>query len=832
MKKVVSILLSLVLSVTCSMTLIGCTNNGDSSSSPIDSSSPADSSPAPSVPQKLELVSADEQLKNNLEDISLLDIKKSDGNYLPLLFKNISVGSIAKTLIDKKFVNSDNQPIVNLDLYDDGYWRSLDGGKTVDYSLNAIFNYVPYSGEPLALTEADLALYGNKKIADLVFESVFGWNIKIEDMVKLSQMGGGNTFAKLDSSTDQVSGMTKMMVLMATITGDKDTFELVKPVLYMTVRDFYDITVDGGESFIKGYTEKDIDTYIGFIASLFMTSADEVNLDTIAAVKRLASDILNGSLAAPVVNADLPVETLIDDISAIVNIYYRNEKVDSVVAILKQQIGGTISQPVINNDLTVESVSGLIKDVALVAGADKGITEATVALVNSLFKGSVGAPEVNLELTVNQLVANIQAVLDAVSTKDPAVVETTGYKAVVDTCKSLSQNYGELTLADLIEQGMQANIADLLEKLNNYLVGLYPQKTETINKFFALAEKIFGGTVTEPIINTEYADTQISAVINEVAQIIIADGADENTVNTACNLINSLVSGTVSAPVVNTELKVTELTKAAFDFIKAALGSTEQPDDKTKTVLDAATTVIENLFKETTVAQLSATIKTIKVDDAVSALGSVLVAAAPEQEELIGKFVKLGTDLLDGTLSTVALDNTVKINVVISDLNEICRLLGLTDAEADLNALGLLFGDADMASVLTVVATMDIDDLFEFIVKIAVNHGLEAPFSDIISDALTLIFDGTVSEIKVSEEFLGMKVSEVDERFFCGMLCAEDSPLNAFADFTVGEIADYLNGQENTAIDNALASIKLSDIIDFPEENPGTEEPAETLMAA
>ena len=115
MKKVVSILLSLVLSVTCSMTLIGCTNNGDSSSSPIDSSSPADSSPAPSVPQKLELVSADEQLKNNLEDISLLDIKKSDGNYLPLLFKNISVGSIAKTLIDKKFVNSDNQPIVNLD---------------------------------------------------------------------------------------------------------------------------------------------------------------------------------------------------------------------------------------------------------------------------------------------------------------------------------------------------------------------------------------------------------------------------------------------------------------------------------------------------------------------------------------------------------------------------------------------------------------------------------------------------------------------------------------------------------------------------------------------
>lgn len=399
MKKVVSLLITLILCLSCSVAFVGCQNNVNS----VDSSGGQESSfpdPAPDPAKEIaELESANVVLKRNAIDISILDWKESQGDVLKLLFKDITVGMAVKYLIDTYDVGADGTPNTELNLYKDGYWKSFkDGALKFDEASNSIFNHVLFSGKPLDLTPAQLGLMKNNLVLDGVVTSLTGKKFSANSLYEKS--AGGSLSSVIGAIV--ASGVFK------------NTLDVVKPLTLMTVGEFNELITEGGGSLGAKFMETDIDSYVSSVAELaIFTLKDPDAIKKVNAVKDLICGALDGPINNVTANTDMPMTDFIDDVYRIVKGSEKDEFLDLAVATAKKYIGGTISAP--TQDFARMEISDVTS--LLAAGLKKnGVSEADAdsikQYVDNIVGGTVSEPIYVTPTTVETIVNDVCDLID------------------------------------------------------------------------------------------------------------------------------------------------------------------------------------------------------------------------------------------------------------------------------------------------------------------------------------------------------------------------------------------------------------------------------------
>lgn len=363
MKKLVIFILALIMSVSLSVCFAGCSQ---SNSSNVDNSSQTE--PQPPEPEpivKIEREDVQTKLVQNVENITLKDVCETFENpyfVVGLLFKDLTLGDVLKSAASD---------IVCVDYYSDGYWYLSSGAKFDDLS-NAIFNYRIASGQPLALTQEQLAESGDNRVIDC-FSKLFSINLD-----------------KPLSFNDELD-------------------YLIEPIVHITIRELYNLTCGDFSGLITDIGNKSIDSLIDVVFGSASYNVAEV-----------LKHFIDGTIAQPYINNNLTFSVVIDDLTkimasvdfanaekwkkfgALTEEFYKGNNYDNVT--LENFVQYTLNADV---DVFINYSVDVINAVFVTDSmAQLKITQ-TGALLCELFDGTLSQPLFNAQADCEQLLKDL-----------------------------------------------------------------------------------------------------------------------------------------------------------------------------------------------------------------------------------------------------------------------------------------------------------------------------------------------------------------------------------------------------------------------------------------
>lgn len=725
MKRFFSLLLTSVLCVTCSAALIGC--KSDDTSSPDQSSSIVDT--PVEEPTIVQLTPADTQISENLEKISLYDLKTAEDSYAKLLFKDVSVGNVIKTFLDANFVIG-GEPVITVNRYSDGSWRSLENGvNKFDDVTNAIFNYELFSGSGLGLNKAQLDVYGNKKVVDLSLTALFGQKISVEGLLG-GQSGG--------------------MVPSVNTTDYEDTLAILKPVLYITVAELDDLSLNGPTALITKFGNVAAADYIGAcceIIKAFATDETEVRDRVLVEIKAQAHELYE--------------EVAIKDI-----------------------VAATAA-------LEIDDMIGSINSVILEAGVSAPLSNAVTHLFETIFDGTVGAPEFDDTITIQMLISGVQDISDSLFKRE----------LLDKVYGNLLKLYGTEALAkDFVGATMALEIHDVLDAVADVLIVVANgNAAEAVKEVVAYVKTLVSGTIGDPVFASETVTTNevIAAIKEKTGKYVTNDALTE-----AYARLTSLYEGKLFKDFAadTKALDADDVIEAIGSVIKAAKII---DDAKTDAILAFVGTLL-SIDLETSESAMTVS----DLAESVKALIDVFVAENAAFDEIYADIVALYGDTLlaDFAQATKAL----KIDEIIDVIEKIVKATNSGDDNAVTVAIELLKPVlAGTVFAPTVNTDVSVSALISGVASLINSTGCEVPESLVI--ALTSFFgDATLAnvDVKVKSKTLG----EADRDLFDGAIFGDG--YEELKEVTVGEFIEYLNGGENEAFDELLKSLNFGEIID------------------
>lgn len=512
MKRFLGLLLTLVLCISCMATFIGCSSDDTSEPDSVVDSTP----PVPDEPYALELTSADVLLTENYEKLSLYDLKQADGNYARLFFKGVTIGNIVKTVIDSN-ADEESDSLIILNRYSDGSWRTLENGANkLDDVTNAIFEYVPFSGTGLGLNETQLTAYKTTKVADLMIKSLLGLNIGVDALFEQNVPDG--------------------------------MLELLKPVLYITVPEFNDLSLNGPAALVGKYAEIDVDSYISACFEFVQLSAGEKigENESFALIhlEELLCDLLKGSIVNVTINGDLELLQFVTHAQTVLAQYVSDDSFDKffdflyanvsgtiaepvfkaqeisklvdgfctllpeeTAAVVKKAIndnvGGTITEPDFNGKTATETIDAICADLKDVC--DEDLLNATADLLKDIFACDT--------LTVKALVSDVQKLFDAVTTCDAVIDAVFG---------GFAELYGDAYVKDFASATGSLEISDVIDYFGDVMkAATGTSDSGKIGVVTDFLKKVLKGDVSHPKFD-EYL--LVSDLIGGIEDIITAFG--------------------------------------------------------------------------------------------------------------------------------------------------------------------------------------------------------------------------------------------------------------------------------------------------------------------
>lgn len=726
MKRFFSLLLTLVLCITCSAAFIGC--NNDETSSPEQSSSIKEDVPPIEEPTIVQLTPADAKLTENLEKISVYDLKASDGNYAKLLFKDVSLGNVTKTLLDT-YWTINGEPVITVNLYSDGSWRSLeDGVNKFNDVTNAIFNYELFSGSGLGLNKTQLAAYSDKKVADLMLAALLGQKISIESLLG-GQSGG--------------------MMPSVSLTAYEDMFELLKPVLYITVAELDDLSLNGPTALVAKYGDVGVANYIGACCELIKSTATE------------ETEVRDRVLA---------------EVKAQVHALYGETAIKDIVSATKA--------------LKIDDVIGAVNSVLLEAGAPAELSNAVTVLLQTLFAGTVETtPALDAAVTVQMLISCVQDISNALVKND---VLTAIYGGLLEL-------YGSDALAkDFVSATMALDVHDVIDFAAEVVIASDKSAETTVNEIVAYVKTLVSGTIGEPVFANETVTTSevIAAIKAKTDAYVTNDALTEAYAQLTSlyegKLFKDIVGDTQALGAESVIDAVGAVIKAAkvledgqvdaiLAFGKTLFGGDSETSQTPMTVSDLAEDVkalidafapnnavvaeiytqIVALYRETSLADFAQASNELKIDEIVDAFGKILIAANAANEKTVTAATALLKKVFAGTVAAHGIEPNLSVSALITDVAGLLNATGNAVPESVVTMLTNFFGNATLETV--------------------------------------------------GKEVKSKTLGEVDEQLFGGAIFGEGyEELKAI---TVGQFIEYLNGGENATLDDFLKSIKLDDII-------------------
>ena len=241
MKKFLSALMAIMLVFVMSIGLVACDN--DSTGNKDDSSAVEPPKPVVVMRGTIEETVTNNVMGLTLNQISgMIESETGMNDLQKVVYRNVLVGDLAKLYIGE---------MVSFDYYDDGNWYLSNGVKFTPVP-NAIFNYEIGCGQPLAITEEQLVLYGNNTVLSC-FTELFAVN----------------------AST-----------LVPELPGDAG--QIINAFTAMTVQELYDISAGDPTFFVDFLNETDPLVILGAMCELNGMAAEDI-----AMVKSMVTMVLS-----------------------------------------------------------------------------------------------------------------------------------------------------------------------------------------------------------------------------------------------------------------------------------------------------------------------------------------------------------------------------------------------------------------------------------------------------------------------------------------------------------------------------------------------------------
>lgn len=658
MKRFFSLLLTLVLCITCSAAFIGCKE--DDTSSPEQSSSIKEDVPPVEEPTIVQLTPADAQITENLEKISVYDLKTADGNYAKLLFKDVSLGNVTKTLLDT-YYTINGEPVITVNRYSDGSWRSLENGANKFNDVaNAIFNYELFSGSGLGLNKTQLGNYGDKKVADLMIAALLGQKISVEGLL------GGQ------------SGLVSL-------TDYEDTLELLKPVLYITVAELDDLSLNGPAALVAKYGEVGVANYIGACCELIKSTAAE------------GTEVRDRVLA---------------EVKAQVHALYGETSIKDIATATKA--------------LKIDDVIGAVNSVIVEAGAPAELPNAVTVLLQTVFAGTVEAPALNDAVTMQMLISGVQDISNTLVKND---VLTAIYGGLLEL-------YGLDTLAkDFVSATMALDVHDVIDFAAKVVIAADKNAETTVNEIVDYVKTLISGTIGEPVFANETVKTSevIAAIKAKTDEYVTNDALTEAYAQLTSlyegKLFKDIVADTQALGAETVIDAVGAVIKAAkvledgqvdaiLAFAKTLFGGGSETSQTAMTVSDLAEDVkalidafapnavvdeiytqIVALYGETALADFAKTSKELEIDVIVDAFGNILIAANAANENTIVAAADLLKGVLAGTVAKPGIETNLPVSALITGIAGLLNATGSAVPESVVIMLTTFFGDSTLATV-------------------------------------------------------------------------------------------------------------------------------------
>lgn len=689
MKRLLSVVLSLLLCLTSAIYFVGCTKKNDDSSSSTGGEVVKPDDDEQLSKQIDDFVPADQKLERNAKSLTMSDIKNANGDLMPLLFKGVTFGNLVKTALEQNSSESSFKFVLNR--YKDGKWRCGTKATEIDSDLNVIFEYELFSGT-LDMSERRLEIVGDKKIIDLFMESLLNTQFSIEKTLEKMEGQSG------DGSFDMDMGIAMGIVsAFPALTENKAVYELVKPLLLLSIRDFYGITVDNGKTyFVNTYTTMDADVYISL--AFYLANKADTETDT-ANVEKLVCDLVGGTLANPQLNAELPVHQLLDDLFALCDAE-NNASMAALFAVLKSSLGGTIGNPELPVFTgTVEEFTATAEKLLALLGVNKDVSDVIVNVLGEVLTDGEQGIEINSA-------CKISTVIDSVVTD-------------AELAAKLKEIFGDMTIGDLIAAGSDvvnkvdaaitaignayANVKGALTEIWQIAKKYIDTETDpvTINKnvkvtefltdvrriaelcmgeafndtakavFDKLIEKVgalYADTTLETFVETTNA-LNVNTVIAALGEVSKAGNfVNEEVIDHVVGLVNDVLVGTVGNCNVNAD---TEISTVIAD-IKTIL-TDFLADSTVKTTVFEVLDQIDALYENSTLGTIVADTKVLPVDAIINAVGAI--GALPEE---IKPVLALMSVVFDGTVANPMIDESV-LNATVEEMLENFGIVGVAD---------------------------------------------------------------------------------------------------------------------------------------------------------
>ena len=289
-KKILLIALAVIAAAGISVGIValaGGFSSKDNSSS-LSQSSPLGSSSSNSANDQPEIFKIDidpvfDKVNENFSSVTLKDVYLiADGEYSGLykIMNDVRVGDLAQTILSS---------FIDVGYYSDGNWYIAKDGELT--RLNkvtcAIFDYDVGSKQALALSEADIRIYGSKTVVSFIESDL---KISFSEVLPLLPDGIENIFSR--------------------------TFEL-------TVSDLYDIS-NGDYTFVDQFIkETDIDEITNFVIDVMEFSGENKYTE----IRTALNNVLNGKLVSIEVNKSASVLSLI-------NAYFSTQPSDDLTIVM------------------------------------------------------------------------------------------------------------------------------------------------------------------------------------------------------------------------------------------------------------------------------------------------------------------------------------------------------------------------------------------------------------------------------------------------------------------------------------------------------------------
>ena len=474
-KKIIIIVLSVLATAGVAVgvaALAGAFDSPDSSpQSSLSTSSSSLKEPDPIV--EVQRGVASEVLSANFETLTLKDaylVAEGDFSIAGKLTDGVVVGDL---------INEALSSFVKFYYYSNDIWyvKNKDGNLVPFNKVNnAIFNYQIGAGEPLALSELDLITTGDKTVMEnieIIFKDV------IEEEIDLGQG---------DSSISN-------MILSMLPSGLADS---AKIFTQMTVRDLYNIT-DGDYSYITNYLEStNVDVVVNAIFDIIELATDEKYED----LKKIACDLIDGTIANPKINGAISVDDLIFDLFEI----YKDGQEDKQV---KREIekwrdyfieifDGTLENFIIEDDADfVPLIKLLIEEAGVEVDSSQELAEKIVAIItssNSLLKdlkAHIDGANNNLEESLTNSIVDLFEV-DKNNLQAMTFIEDLSHLVVhyyaLDNIEAFGEKHKDLTLAEI--DGYLSSAITEISKALGYDISV-DLSNVTVGNVYDIVEKVF-----------------------------------------------------------------------------------------------------------------------------------------------------------------------------------------------------------------------------------------------------------------------------------------------------------------------------------------------------